>query len=444
MSSVEDTFGFSDVDQSQSDLPPGSGVGVVRILKRDYAVGLQWNGVEQPAKAAAEARQLVATHYKDANFFCIKLGGTPQIGLGFKAQGHRAGMPSLAAHVAMAKGGSWIGLFEVPEGYYLVAVRDEGILSECDLFFNDADAARDTFERFQNQSDWTEAIAPEDFGIPGTTPGKIEDLLLGRPSVRLRDVSRSSNLIKVALGASVIGGLILGVMFYLDSVEEERQWEIAQELARQAQNVVSPQEEEIVIPPMPWESQPLGTHVLRACFESIQKFPLDIPGWEVKEFFCEGRTAAAAVDRAGPLGEGGGSINWVKLQVEKEGFAPSVIPPAEGSGQRVSVQWALEGVPNIPVDLDTAPVAKMKAAMLAAMEERFTAVTFSQADSNDFWQGFTFRFTTSENPLGFLDVLGALPGVILDRIRYDLEQNEWTLEGRAYEQLPLPQKQPAG
>lgn len=438
MSSDDNSFGFDGgVTPSPSDAP-GTGVGVIAVAKRDYAVGLHWNGVEQPTKAATEARELASSSSFNADYYCVRQGATPQFGLGFRSQGHKAGMPSLAAHVALARSGSWIGLFEVAGGFYLIAVRDDGILSECDRFFSDPDEARNTFEDFQGQSEWSEAIAPADFDIPGTTPGSIESLLEGRPQVRLHEVRRSSNIIRLGLALLAVGGIVIGGMLYLDHLEALRIQ--AEQLAIDAKNAVSPEPEKIEIPPMPWEGMKMGVPVLDACVAGILKFPTDIPRWDVKEFFCQNGSAAAAIDRVGQLGSGGGSINWISVQIKGFNPAASVIPPAEGSGGRVSVQWPLPETPTIPVDLKTAPVAKMRAAMLAQFEERMTPVLFSESDANEFWRGFIFRFTTKEDPRSFDNVIGALPGVIMNSVRYSVDSHEWTLEGKAYEQLPLPQK----
>lgn len=439
MSEVDDAFGFSGDDQNTDELPSGPAVGVVRILKRDYAVGLIWNAVDQPSKAVTEARQLANSHYQDANFFCVRQSGTPQIGLGFKIQGHRSGMPSLAAHVAAAKGGNWIGLFEVPGGYYLIAVRDDGILSECDTFISEEDVARETFETYHSQSDWAESIAPNGFNIPGTTSINIEDILEGRPSVKLKDVKRGSSLVKILLGIGFITLFLFGLMFYMERVEEERLYALQEELARQASSVLSQGEEEIVIPAMPWEGKLMGTHFLQKCHEGVMKFPLNLAGWNVSQFICEGGSVTVTVNRAGPLGEGGGSINWLSKQVTTDDFKPMVNPSPEGSGQMARVAWSLGSIPYIRVDLETASISKMKKALLQVLEERFTPVRFTEADSNEFWLGFAFQFETDESPLSFLDVLSALPGVILDRIIYSVEEDVWKIEGKAYEQLPLPE-----
>ncbi|MNW08992.1 hypothetical protein D3C71_2058860 [compost metagenome] len=73
------------------------------------------------------------------------------------------------------------------------------------------------------------------------------------------------------------------------------------------------------------------------------------------------------------------------------------------------------------------------------MESRRTEVSFSPADSNEFWTGVNIEFKTSLSPLSFADVLGAVPGFMLDSLEYQVEDNVYTIKGKAYEQLPLPE-----
>lgn len=440
MANGDNSFGFDDEPAVAPDAASsGPGVGVVRVAKRDYAVGLHWNGVEQPSKAAAEAREMAASPSFNADLFCVRSGSTPQFGLGFKSQGHKSGMPSLAAHLAQSRGGSWIGLFEVVGGYYLVAVRDDGILAECDRFFEDPDEARAVFEDFQGQSEWDDAIAPEDFDIPGARPASIEAMLEGRPQVRLAEVRRSSNIIRFGLALLAIGVIIIGGMTYLDHQEQlriEEEARLALEAARN--NILGPEEQPIEIPEMPWEGRRLAVPVIEECVKGILKFPTDIPGWKVGDFVCNEGGAVVSVDRDGAAGIGGGSINWIRVQTRHMGQDVAIRDPKEGSGSRVLVSWPIAQTPAIPVDLKTAPVAKMKAMLLEHMEERMTPVIFGEADNTEFWRGFTFTFTTAEDPRGFVDLIGALPGAIVTNVLYNVDAHEWTLEGKAYEQLPLP------
>lgn len=433
-------FGMTD-DAAGGAEGIGSGVGVVRVAKRDYAIGLYWNSVNIPSNAPKEAREMASSDRVSADFYCIRNGTTPQFGLGFKAVGHKSGMASLAAHLASVKAGSWIALFAISGGFYLVAVRDDGILSECDRFFESRNEAIETFQDFQAQSDWAEEIAPDDLEIPGTKEVDIATLLDGRPPARLVEVSRSKNLVRIGVAAFVVLFGLIGGYVYIDSIEQARLQEELEAKFRQTQDALF-KKEEIPIPPMPWEGKPLGIAVLDACRTEVLGFKAAIAGWKLSEVICEGETVAAALDRTGAIGQGGGPVTWIAPQVSREGFTPSVDFPPEGSGQRARVQWSTKSLPRIPVDVAKMKLAPTKRAILQVIESRMTSVTFSDADQNDFWKGFVFTFATREDPTRFGDLIAALPGVIISRIRFDVQNAEWQLEGKVYEQLDRPKQPP--
>lgn len=434
-------FGMTDsndwIDGPESAEPT---VGVVRVGKRDYAVGLYWNSVNVATAAATEAREMASSERVGADFFCIRPGLTSQFGLGFKDMGHKSSMPSLAAHVAASKSGSWIGIFEVAGGFYLIAVRDDGILAECDKFYGSGDAVREAFENFQAQSDWQESFAPASLNIPRTKDLDISTLLDGRPPARLREVRRSINAIRLLIAAAAVGGILIGGMYYIDAVEQEKlRDELARKASEAAQLVVG-KEKPVQIPPMPWEGQPNGQMAMKACRDHVGKLQADVPGWRLSDVYCEGTVAAAAFQRLGNLGDTGGPVTWVAPFVNKPGFSPTVDFPPNGSSNTVRVQWSLGDLPRIPVDIETAKLPIVRSAILRVLESRMTPVSFTEADSNEFWRGLAFRFSTKEDPMKFSDLIGSLRGVIITKIQLAVEKNEWTLEGKIYEQLPLPKQ----
>lgn len=428
-------FGMGDMDVSAS--AAGSGIGVVKIGKREYAVGLHWNSVEVPTNAAKEARAM-AKGQMAADLYCVRSGTTTQFGLGFKSLGHKANMPSLAAHLASIKSGSWIGLFEVTGGFYLIAVREDGIIAETDRHFTSAEDAQDEFENLFSQSEWADSYGPASLDIPGTRPESLDSLLTGKPPARLSDVNLSRTLIKAAVGVVVVLGGIVGVMSYMDRIEAERVAEEARIRAEQAKRMFSKDDAKVEIPPMPWENKPLAGPTIANCVEAANNFPTDIPGWRVAEVFCEGNLIAVAIDREGGVGEGGGLVTWLAPVINTKGFAPEIMYPPEGSGTRVRVQWQLPKPQTIPPAIQTMKLSAVKRGMLTVMESRMTPVSFGTADSNDFWLGMSFRFTTKQSPTAFGDLLGAIPGVIMSRIHHNVATGDWNLEGKVYEQLPPP------
>jgi len=429
-------FGMDDVEGDAQ--VAGSGVGVVKVGKRDYAVGLHWNSVEVPGNAAKEARAMAKGAVK-ADLFCVRVGLTTQFGLGFKSLGHKPRQPSLAAHLASVKSGSWIGLFEVSGGYYLIAVREDGIIAETDRFFASSEDAQYEFENLYGQSDWGDTYGPASLDIPGTRPESLDTLVSGKPPARLSEVDLSKTMLKIAFGAVVVIGGIFGGQSYLDSVEAQRIADEAAAQAERARKMLTPESKTVQVPPMPWENQPLAVPTVAACVEAANGFHVDMPGWRVAEVFCEGSSIAVAIDRLKGLTDGGAPVTWLAPAIKRPGFEPEITYPPDGSGSRVRVSWPLTKAPSISPAITTLKIHQVKRSMLEVMESRWTPINFSDADTNEFWKGLAFRFTTKQSPTAFGDLLGAVPGVIISRIHHNVDTGDWSLEGKVYEQLPLPE-----
>lgn len=431
-----------------------SRVGVVRVGRRDYAVGLQWNTLQEPSRGVDEARDYAQQPMVAADVIAVRQGANPQFAVGFRSYNHKANQPSLAAHAAREKGGTWIGLFEVAGGFYLLGVRDDAIISEFDRFFDDQAAAVAAFESFSYMA-WDDVIAPASLKLGQKSTATLESLLTGKPPVKLQDVKRTSPLVKVALVVAAGVAIFIGVSSYVDGQKQEELQEQARLLAEQASRAVSREPEEPPPPPMPWEGQMQGAKFLERCVADVRKFRIAIPGWTVNDFYCvpQGTTGsvAAAIDRKAAVGAGGGSINWIAKYTARDDFQPSltpkggqpkIIPPAEGSGSRVSVQWTLEGIDGIPVDIKTLAVGKVRTSMLQIFEDRQTPIRFSGASKTEpkYWNGLSFDFTTKLDPLAFADVIASIPGAMITDVKYTIATNTWSIKGEAYEQIPQPKK----
>jgi hypothetical protein len=460
MSGMNDGF---DID-NDGDVDGGSGldggsaydsrVGVVKVARRDYAVGLQWNTLQEPSRAVEEARTFAQQPMVAADVFGVRQSANPQFAVGFRSYGHRANQPSLAAHAARAKGGSWIGLFEVSGGYYLLGVRDDAIISEFDRFFDDEAAAIKAYESFSYMS-WDDVIAPASLKLGQKNTTTLESLLIGKPPVKLQDVKRTSPVVKIAVAVAAVVAIFIGVSSYMDGQKQAELQEQARVLAEQAARTVSREPEEPPPPAMPWEGEMLGAKFLDKCVTDVRKFRLAIPGWSVNEFYCkpQGTTgsAAAAIDRKASIGAGGGSVNWIAKYTARDDFHPSltpkggeprIIPPMEGSGGRVSVQWSLSGIEAIPVDIKTIPVGQVRLSMLQIFEDRQTPIRFGSAVKVNpkYWNGLGFEFTTQLDPLAYADVIASIPGALITDVKYTIATNTWSIKGEAYEQIPQPKK----
>ncbi|MCZ7861254.1 type 4b pilus protein PilO2 [Agrobacterium salinitolerans] len=448
MSNNEDHFNLDDF----TDVPaagfgaaaPSALRGTVKIGKVEYAVDLQWETPQDPGKVVKEAREYGAGQSDRPDFFCVRKGVKTQYGLGYASIGHKTNLPSLAAHICQSKGSSFVALFEVDGGYYLLAVRDDAILSDAERFIDSLPEANEQLIRLTTQYDFPEVIAPQSLDIEGSREQSLESVLTGRVSVRLKDIKRSAGYIKLGVVAAIAVLVLVGGKVYWDDL---KQAEIDADFAAQfnkATETVGLTEPKIEIPAMPWDGQLMGVRVLEKCFEEIKKFPLDLPGWTVEGLDCkpsgENADIAAFVSRDKALEQGGMPITGAMRMVKHNGLEPQLSAGGNGSAGPFGFTWAVGGIPKIPVDIATERKSVIISSLLQIMESRRTEVTFSPADSNEFWDGVNIEFKTSFSPLSFADVLGAVPGFMLDSLEYRVEDNVYTIKGKAYEQLPLPEK----
>jgi hypothetical protein len=448
MTKIEDQFSLDDLDGgSSSGFGSSSSApirGTVQVGKIEYAVDLQWETPRDASKAAKEAVQHASNQTDRANFFCIRKGTKTQFALGFSSMGHRTNQPSLAAHICQNKGASFVAIYELEDGgFYLLAVRDDTILSDSERYIQDQSDAFEALNRLMGQYDFSEVVAPAGFEIDGARVQTLQSVLIGKASVRLQDVSTNSKKFRLI----VIGGLVvaafLGGRYYLDQQERDR---LAQEALAQleaAQQATGLKKEEVIVPPMPWENQPIGTHILETCYNEIQKFPLDIPGWTVDRLDCTPLDDAASIgvfiNRDKNMNDAGSTLMDALQMSQFNGLKPLLTHQNTGSNGPFGFQWSVGGHARIPADIETAKIGEITTAVLYVMESRHTNVIFSSAEEDDWSKAVNIEFSTNLSPLGYVDILDAIPAFMLTSLEYDIKTNRYTIKGKAYEQKPLPE-----
>jgi hypothetical protein len=335
-------------------------------------------------------------------------------------------------------------LFAVEGGFYILGVREDGINPMLERFVGSREEAMDIFEDAKADN-WDEMIAPNAFGWKDTTEIHIDDCLRGRPPARLKDIKRSGSLVKILGLVLIVVVGIFGFQYWQQLAAEDQQ-RLQDQMdairATTADAILPGQQQKVEIPEAPWVNQTLGSHFLKKCVDDIMEFPLDVPGWKVTSFICDNpmTPVAAAVLTREALGSGGGPINWIEPYVKTKSYVPTVLQNTTGSNDTISAQWELFNgdAPKVPIDQATMPVSKVKTKLVQIMESRFTPVLTSTSAIGDFYMGLDFSFETNLDPRGYLDVLAAIPGAVIEGVEFDLETNIWKIKGKSYEQLPLP------
>ena len=439
---------MAEVDTFEEDgAPAESAASVIKVAGKNYAVGLLWNDVDEKGEAAKEARAMAARPQIEADLFVTR-AQADQFGLGWRRNGHTRGMASLAGHLADArvgKQGSWIGLFEVAGGFYLIAVRDDAILARTDKVYADERDARGPFEDLLGMADWTEVFAPEGMGFDQADGTGIEAIVASGKSPRLQDVDKVSSLVKWGLAASIVAIMVVGSLWYLDRVAEEENARVLAELAEQAKRnmPLAGGQQEIEIPPMPWDGRPVGAKFLVNCRAAMDKAVLDFPGWATRGIECDSSSSQARLllERAAPLGSGGGTVNWIRWTLDRSpSLSKASAMPSGDNG--ASVSWSVDGTEKHgPVLASKTPdIGRSRFYLQSWFEEAFTPIQFPNVESNAFWRTLKFRFSTTHDPVRFSQIVDRIPGLVVDKVSVDLRRAPavYTVEGAFFEELPPP------
>jgi hypothetical protein len=295
--------------------------GVVKVGRRDYAVGLYW----QPSpsgRVAQAAREAAQQPGQQADFYCVRSASKnvaiPQYGLGQSSVGHKAGLPTLAASLANVQPGSWAGAFRLREGTWVVVVRDDLIAPDGDTLFDNDDAARDRLLQEVSLGGVQRIYAPDGWSVPGSDPTPLPLLLQDRAESRLQAVAVPVKLLMY--GAAAIAIIVLLTFLYLSwQADQER---IAEEQARierekneAAKNKPGPITqllEKWQWPPAEkcydrkWEKKPLLNVSIDSCKQLFTKVDVAQLGWKRGTATCD---------------DGSLSISY-----SKEKFQSSIIP----------------------------------------------------------------------------------------------------------------------
>lgn len=410
---------------------------VLKVKGQPFAIGLYWNNFENKQTAAKEAREAAAKPSIDGDLFCVRLQGS-QYGIGYKSHGHAKNMVSLAGALADQRNGSWVGLFVVEGGFYLLAVRDDDVLADTDRFIVDEMQARSKLDDLLLISGWENVFVPEGFDVDGATIATLEELV-GRPRTpRLQSTDQIGGVIKIGVGAAVVLALVFGGMYYMQQKSDAEWKEQMEALSKSFQNSISP-EEEIVIPPMPWEGKSTAESYLSSCVEAMSKATFSVPGWDTVGLLCEGTMVNMVLQRAGDLGEGGGPLSWVDWAVQKIGLDSASITPTDDN--QVVVSWGFSPDDVYPVVVDTVRLTVAERYLRLKLEDLFTPVRFDNGatGSLEFYATKSFTFDTPFQPTEFASVLREVPGLTIERVILDLTEFSYRVEGSIHEQTYFPE-----
>ena len=250
-------------------------------------------------------------------------------------------------------------------------MKDDGILAESDRFFKDKQTALDLFHQLNKLMEWDNIYAPIELQIPDAIDLDITDCISKRPNVRLEYTKGHRSLLNIiarSLGITlivIVAALYFNTPFSNFDLLTGKIDQLKKSTIQKSGIGLKSNE----IPQMPWINQFQGVSVLTGCVHSISEFPASVPGWTITELICNGNIASARMNRAGKLGESGGSINWILPHLRKPNFDPILVLPNEGSNDLIEVNWITQKYPLIEADLETTSVQNIRHLLLKVFEE---------------------------------------------------------------------------
>ena len=289
----------------------------ISVHRKKYAVGLFW----QPVVAGngggrAYARRLA--HGVDGHY-SLYIEYNFMIGLSSRRVGHKGGMPSAAAEVvdALSEHSSFLAVFAVEHGFYMVAVRN-GIILIDRIYENEADA-RTEYSRMSEMPDWGAFIAPGAWGMPRAVERDLDEVITGHSHAVLRSISMMRSIIISAI--LVLLFVMAMVMLYRDSVVKSvsEHNEISQidpekvaEYRRQIEEKNKELDEQFQIekklPPEPivppYELLPDVAARADVCYRAIGFLMQPISGWTQTTAKCDEKYATVQIRRTyGTIGD---------------------------------------------------------------------------------------------------------------------------------------------
>lgn len=264
---------------------------VAIINRKSYATGLFWQPVGSLVTPYVYARQLVAKSDKKYNLLTEY---KTLIGLADSHDGPRNGMSVLATAIVDAFNTliSFLGVFKVDNGFYLIASRN-GVIIRDVLLETEAEA-RKAYAELSNMPDWSGLFAPSSWGMPRSQEKLLSEIIKKDSGTKLREMSIIKSMIPTIIVVGVF--VVVAIVFLylpifnqnskkrtmtpeLVAVYQEQIKEKAEENIKQAEIKVKPIE-------YPYDKIPNPMDKALLCYKAIGYMMQPIMGWNQTNINC--------------------------------------------------------------------------------------------------------------------------------------------------------------
>ena len=415
--------------------------GTVTVDGQKFAVGLMWQPVQNTDDPVPEIRETMESE-PEADLYCLRQTIAPQYGVGKSVLGHQDGMPSLAASVAsgLAQYESFCGVFQVEEGWWFVAVRNNLILAEEDVLFATEEEAQRAYSSMMAVPDWDACIVPEHWNIDGTQQIPLSELVSKGRKVRLQEINAARKTQFLMLIAFLII-VALAILIYLlvglwRSVFPPQTIQSAP--APQVIQAVAPVPEK----PKPWEKMVSTQDLIEACWKDLYQIKsISFPGWRLGMISCTKDGLTTSWSKTGKEG----LLSWIRFGIEQYQFTDLAV---DVSGTTATGTVTFVGLPVV-ASLPTLTPQQLREDLQEIQEKTGLNLQYGQQTLLDppnrpdgsrppnqkSYTYFSFSTTSDYTPWEWIKFFEKFSGFELLKIEYNPSNDtttKWKYEGRIY------------
>ena len=417
---------------------------VITISRKKYATGLFWQPVISGQNPRAFAANLAKSVDNKLNLFAEYRN---MAGVSGRKMGHRARMSAAAANLAesFAEYSSFLAVFAVPQGFWIVALRN-GVIIADRLYTTDDDAKRE-FTRLVVLPDWGALIEPSCWKVSRAIEKILDDVVMGSTSVTLRPISNfRTNVVALAIVGVLAFGLFQlfrGPLVQMVSpqpqiakinhdviAEYKRQME---QRNRELDNMF-PTTVRSVVPataqiPMPYDALPDKFARADLCWRAIGFLMQVIPGWVQTSVDCDMDTATAKLRRGyGTLADLYAAIPELMRGAEITELSESEVM-LRVNLPILQTSASLEELDAESVMREINSILQLISAngdVRLSMEE--VANNDRTAIINTVLAGIQSKLTPQE----FIKIFDSLSGIAIPKISWDARTRTWNYEVKIY------------
>lgn len=289
---------------------------VLKVGKRRYVANMAWRSIENPSQAFKEARELAKR--EQMNLLMLYEGFTKQAGLVDAPRNKLKlyeGAYSLAAVLANYLGESWLGVFSLDDGnYLLVAVKDGAIIPGFDLV-GDPQDIRDKALSIRRANKWAEIYIPTDdtvlaqeFAEMNARAQELAALLETAKHQRSHRLvaanARFGGLLKPSTMLLLAGTMAAGAagLYYLsfikpdhDRFDQIRRLQSLQELNERKAQALQEVDQAQVRPT--WTDKPGAYDLITNCMDHVGTLPAVLVNWPLTSIDCRVSAIAGNYER---------------------------------------------------------------------------------------------------------------------------------------------------